>query len=66
MPKSSYFYQEVAMSAPDKYAEVRGKIKQAFDESSNRYGYRRIHAVLKHESVTISEKVARLLQPFQT
>lgn len=61
MSKSSYFYQEVAMSAPDKYAEVRGKIKQAFDESSNRYGYRRIHAVLKNESVTISEKVVRRL-----
>lgn len=61
MSKSSYFYQKVAMSAPDKYADIRGKIKQAFDESSNRYGYRRIHAVLKNESVTISEKVVRRL-----
>lgn len=31
MSKSSYFYQEAAMAAPDKYADVRGKIRQAFD-----------------------------------
>ena len=57
MSKSSYFYQEAAMAAPDKYADVREKIRQAFDESSNRYGYRRIHAALRNESVTVSEKV---------
>jgi len=61
MSKSSYFYQEAAMAAPDKYADVREKIRQAFDESSNRYGYRRIHAVLRNESVTVSEKVVRRL-----
>ena len=61
MSKSSYFYQKTAMAAPDKYAYVRGKIRQAFDESSNRYGYRRIHAALRNESVTVSEKVVRRL-----
>ena len=61
MSKSSYFYQKTAMAAPDKYAYVRGKIRQAFDESSNRYGYRRIHAALRNEFVTVSEKVVRRL-----
>jgi len=61
MSKSSYFYQEAAMAASDKYADVREKIRQAFDESSKRYGYRRIHAVLRNESVTVSEKVVRRL-----
>jgi putative transposase len=61
MSKSSYFYQETAMSAPDKYAQIRGMIKQAFNESSNRYGYRRIHDALKNESVKVSEKVVRRL-----
>ena len=49
------------MAAPDKYADVREKIRQAFDESSNRYGYRMIHTVLRNESVTVSEKVVRRL-----
>lgn len=53
MSKSSYFYQEAAMAAPDKYADVRRKIRQAFDESSNRYDYRRIHAALRNKSVTV-------------
>ena len=36
--------QEAAMAAKGKYADVREKIRQALDESSNRYGCRRIHA----------------------
>ena len=55
MSKSSYFYQESAMAAPDKYADVREKIRQAFDESSNQYSYRRIHAALRNESMTVSD-----------
>ena len=59
MAKSSYCYQQAVMKAPDKYGEVRKKIKSVFDESSNRYGYRRIHSSLKSEEITVSEKVIR-------
>lgn len=37
------------------------KIKDIFDESSNRYGYRRIHSVLKSTGVTVSEKVVHMI-----
>ena len=49
MAKSSYCYQQAALAAPDKYNEVRKKIRSVFDDSSSRYGYRRIHSSLKTE-----------------
>ncbi len=59
MAKSSYCYQQAAIAAQDKYNEVRKKIHSVFDDSSSRYGYRRIHSSLKSENITISEKVIR-------
>ena len=43
MAKSSYCYQQAVLNAPDKYADLRAKIRVVFDESSSRYGYRRIY-----------------------
>ena len=59
MAKSSYCYQQAALATPDKYSEVRKKIHAVFDDSSSRYGYRRIHSSLKSEEITLSEKVIR-------
>ena len=59
MAKSSYCYQQAALNAPDKYADLRTKIRAVFDESSSRYGYRRIHSSLKSAALTVSEKVVR-------
>ncbi|MGV8083489.1 MAG: IS3 family transposase [Coriobacteriia bacterium] len=57
--KSSYFYCRAALSREDKYAEARGLIAKLFDENARRYGYRRMHALLRREGVTMSEKVVR-------
>lgn len=46
MAKSSYCYQEASMRKPDKYAELRINIRKTFEDSSQRYGYRRLHATL--------------------
>ena len=59
MAKSSYFYQEVAINAPDKHGELREKLREIFAESKERYGYRRLHAVLRTNGYTISEKIVR-------
>ena len=61
MAKSSYCYQQAALNAPDKYTNLRKKIRTVFDDSSSRYGYRRIHSSLKNEELTVSEKVIRRL-----
>lgn len=58
MAKSSYNYQVTAINT-DKYINLRIKIKNIFDESSSRYGYRRIHSVLKTAGDIVSEKVIR-------
>lgn len=59
LPKSSYFYQKESQERPDKYAELRTEVKEVFSESKNRYGYRRVHAVIKNKGKTVSEKVIR-------
>jgi len=59
MAKSSYCYQQAVLDGPDKSADLRVKIRTVFDESSSRYGYRRIHSSLKNEKLTVSEKVVR-------
>ena len=61
MAKSSYCYQQAVLNAPDKYVNLRVKIRTLFDESFSRYGYRRIHSSLKNEELTVSEKVVRRL-----
>jgi len=56
MAKSSFFYQRNAMKH-DKYASVRNRLKIAFKEARNCYGYRRLHAVLTSNGEILSEKV---------
>ncbi len=57
--KSSYFYQHHAQSKPDKYEKIRASIVTIFNQSGQSYGYRRVHAMLKRDSITLSEKVVR-------
>lgn len=61
IPKSSYFYHCAALSMPDKYSELRERVRAAFALAGGRYGYRRIHAVLTRDNKTVSEKVVRRL-----
>ena len=57
--KSSYYYQEKALNQEDKYTDLRIKIKNLFDENKKRYGYRRIHALLKRKGIIVLEKIIR-------
>ena len=59
LSKSSYYYQEAAQKQPDKYSDIRTRIRQLFLENKQRYGYRRIYGLLKREGCTVSEKVVR-------
>lgn len=59
MPKSSYFYQREAQLRPDKYTSLRTEMKEIFAKNKSRYGYRRLHGVIKSEGITVSEKVVR-------
>ncbi len=59
MAKSNYCYQKSVLRKSDKYVELRSDIRSAFEDSSQRYGYRRLHAVLAFDGRTLSEKVVR-------
>ena len=59
MSRSSYYYQETAIHAEDKYREVRIKICELFHNNYDAFGYRKIYTLLKREGITLSEKVVR-------
>jgi transposase InsO family protein/transposase-like protein len=59
LSKSSYYYQRKQMKSPDKYAALRNRILELFAKTSERYGYRRIHALLAKEGTYVSEKIVR-------
>lgn len=43
----------------DKHVWLRPLVRAVFEGSNERYGSRRIHAALRHDGVTVSEKVVR-------
>ena len=61
LARSSYFYHRAALKAGDKYATIRTMLTDIFNSNYQCYGYRRLHAMLKHEGVRLSEKVVRRL-----
>lgn len=56
LARSSYFYHRKIMQLPDKYEGLRCRIIELFEENNKRYGYRRIHALLAREGISVSEK----------
>lgn len=61
LARSSYFYHRAALRTEDKYAVVRTVMTEIFYSNYNCYGYRRLHAMLRHEGLRLSEKVVRRL-----
>ena len=59
LSKSSYYYQEQSLQKEDKYTLLRVRVIELFTENKGRYGYRRIHTLLKRENIIVSEKVIR-------
>jgi len=59
LSRSSYYYHEKIKRLPDKYKKLRVRITELFYENHSRYGYRRIHCLLKREGVILSEKIVR-------
>ena len=49
------------MSRPDKYDHIKEVIKTIFEYNKGRYGYRRIHIVLRQYGYTINHKTLQKL-----
>ena len=59
IPRSSYFYHRSRLRLPERYLELRERLRVAFEENRRVYGYRRLHMVLRRDGATVSEKVVR-------
>lgn len=61
MARSTYYYRLGAISAPDKYASLRTRIKELHLLHKGRYGYRRLTASLRQEGHQVNHKTVRKL-----
>ena len=61
LPKSTFYYQQAALAAEDKYAATKDLIKSVFDQHKGRYGYRRVTAALRRLGTVINHKTVQRL-----
>ncbi len=61
LARSSYFYHRARLGIADKYGDVRRTMADIFEGNHRCYGYRRMHASLSRQHVSISEKVVQRL-----
>ena len=64
IPRSTYYYYSKKFSSPkaDKYAEIKVIIRQIYDDSKGRYGYRRITKELRKTHRINHKTVQRLMR----
>lgn len=61
LPRSTYYYHLKNLDKPDKYKEIKKKVRQIYQENKGRYGYRRITMVLKRNGYLINHKTVQKL-----
>jgi putative transposase len=61
LARSTYFYQRLHGTLPEKYVHAREAIRHIFKTNYGCYGYRRIDAALRRMGTILSEKVIRRL-----
>ena len=66
LARSTFYYQQAALQASDKYAAVKDQIQAIYHQHKGRYGYRRITATLRRQGTSINHKtVQRLMDQLQ-
>lgn len=66
LARSTFYYQQKALQAADKYADLKAMICTTFDEHQGRYGYRRIALAVRGAGHRINHKtVQRLMAELQ-
>ncbi|HDU5648077.1 IS3 family transposase [Klebsiella pneumoniae] len=61
IPRSTFYYHLKALKSPEKYGEIKCRIKEIYNENCDRYGYRRITLALRQEMGAINHKVVQRL-----
>ncbi|MFC4410592.1 IS3 family transposase [Chungangia koreensis] len=63
IPESSYHYHIKRMNQENPDQELEKSIQVIFEENNRNYGYRRVHAALKNQGLTINhKKVQRIMK----
>lgn len=61
MARSSYYYHIKARNKPDKYKQVKIRIREVYHKHKGRYGYRRITLELRQSGLCTNHKTVRRL-----
>ncbi len=62
LARGTYYHQLNAMNRPDRDASLLGLVREAFEDSGRRYGYKRVHLELRGMGIRVSAKrVMRLM-----
>uniref|UniRef100_UPI0011BA6766 IS3 family transposase n=1 Tax=Escherichia coli TaxID=562 RepID=UPI0011BA6766 len=61
IPRSTVYYHLIPLSKPDKYADVKKRIREVYRENRDRYGYRRVKLTLHREGYQINHQAVQLL-----
>ena len=56
LPRSTFFYHQARLDAPDGHAELKAEIRRIFDRFAGRYGHRRIRDELRKGGWMVSKK----------
>ena len=63
MSRSTFYYHQKGLAAPDAKADLKAHIQSIFNRHRGRYGYRRIGVQLRREGIVVNHKVVqRLMQ----
>lgn len=66
LARSTFYYQQKALQAVDKYAPLKARIRALFEQHKGRYGYRRITAAIRQMGELVNHKtVQRLMMQLQ-
>lgn len=61
LSRSTFYYQAKVLKADDRYADLKGRIRAAYERHKGRYGYRRITAALRQAGEMINHKTVQRL-----
>ncbi|MFC9091038.1 IS3 family transposase [Nocardiopsis dassonvillei] len=56
LARSTFFYHQARLQAPDPHAALKAQIRQFFDKNKGRYGHRRIHDQLHKKGWRVAKK----------
>jgi putative transposase len=56
LPRSTFFYHQARLLAPDPQAELKAAVTGIFEKSHARYGHRRVHIELVKQDWTVAKK----------